>query len=166
MMASLQLNNRLCVFDADYKVAAETAMLAGRQQWLKTTVPTLVDVAHNAQSVRLLSTYFDTHPVKGKIHVIFSALQGRDLCSLIEPMQHLVDRWYLSLLDDKRGAHAALITQAYVDVTKQAALPVFDDPVVAYQAAVNAAKEDDVIVVYGSFVLVSAVMHAYLNREI
>tara|TARA_R110002126_G_scaffold273866_1_gene418586 strand:+ start:108375 stop:109649 length:1275 start_codon:yes stop_codon:yes gene_type:complete len=166
MMASLQLNNRLYVCDTDYKVAAETAMLAGRQQWLKTSVPTLVDVAHNAQSVRLLSNYFDKHPVKGKIHVIFSALQGRDLCSLIEPMQHLVERWYLSLLNDKRGADAALLTQAYIDATKQALLPVFDDPVVAYQAAVNAAKENDVIVVYGSFVLVSAVMHAYLNREI
>lgn len=166
MMASLILQERLLVRDADYKVAAKTAILAGRQQWLKTSVPILVDVAHNAQSVSLLAQYFKSHPAKGKIHVIFSGLQGRDLCSLIEPMQHLVHTWYLSLLDDTRGATAALLNQAYTDITKLVELPVFDNPVAAYQAAVNDANEDDVIVVYGSFVLVSAVMHAYLNGEI
>lgn len=166
MMASIKLHDRLFVSDANYEIAAENATLEGRQQWLKTPVPTFVDVAHNAQSVSLLAKYFKTHPVKGKIHAVFSGLQGRDLCGLIEPMQHLVDKWYLSALDDKRGASAALLEQAYIDVTKQKALPVFDAPVAAYQAAVNTAKKDDIIVVYGSFVLVSAVMHAYLNGEI
>jgi dihydrofolate synthase / folylpolyglutamate synthase len=166
MMASLQLQNRLFVSDAHYKIAAETTTLAGRQQWLKTSIPTFVDVAHNAQSVNLLSKYFKTYPINGKIHAVFSGLQGRDLCGLIEPMQHLVHTWYLSLLDDKRGADAMLLQHAYTHATAQVAPSVFDDPLTAYQTAVNTAKEGDVIVVYGSFVLVSAVMHAYLNEEI
>jgi len=166
MMASLKLQDRLFVSHAHYQTAAETVTLAGRQQWIKTTVPTLVDVAHNAQSVNLLSEYFKTHPIDGKIHAIFSGLQGRDLCSLMEPMQHLVHTWYLSLLDDKRGAVATLLKHAHTHVTAQVTSLVFDDPLTAYQTAVNAAKEGDVIVVYGSFVLVSAVMHAYLNEEI
>ena len=166
MMASLKLQDRLFVSDAHYKTAAKTTTLAGRQQWLKTSVPTLVDVAHNAQSVNLLSKYFKTHPIDGNIHVVFSGLQGRDLCGLMEPMQHLVHTWYLTLLDDKRGADATLLKDAHTRVTSQMVSSVFDAPLAAYQTAVDAAKEGDVIVVYGSFVLVSAIMHAYLNEEI
>lgn len=166
MMASLQLQDRLFVSDDHYKIAAETTTLAGRQQWLKTSVPTLVDVAHNAQSVNLLSEYFKSYPINGKIHAVFSGLQGRDFCGLIKPMQHLVHTWYLSLLDDKRGADATLLQHAYTDVTAQVAPVVFDDPLTAYQTAVNSAEEGDIIVVYGSFILVSAVMQAYLNKRI
>jgi len=166
IMASLKLQDRLFVSEAHYKVAAETTILAGRQQWLKTAVPTLVDVSHNAQSVSLLAENIKSSPIKGRVHAVFSGLQGKDLCGLIEPMQSVVNTWYLSLLDDKRGAEAALLKAAHTRVTRQLVTSVFDEPLVAYQTAVAAAKEGDVIVVYGSFVLVSAVMHAYLNEEI
>jgi len=166
MMASIKLQDRLFVSDTHYKIAAETTTLAGRQQWLKTSVPTLVDVAHNAQSVNLLSEYFKTLPVKGKVHALFSGLQGRDLCGLMKPMQPWVDTWYLSLLDDKRGVNATVLKDAYTRLTAQEALSIFDDPLTAYQAAANVAQEGDIIVVYGSFVLVSAVMHAHLKKEI
>lgn len=166
MMASLKLQNKLFVHDVHYKKAAEAVTIAGRQQWLRTKIPTLLDVAHNAQSVNLLSKNFKNNPIDGKIHAIFSGLRGRDLCSLMEPMQHWVNTWYLSLLEDKRGADEALLKHAYTQITNQVAPSVFDTPLAAYKAAVNAAKEGDVIVVYGSFVLVGAIMHAYFNEEI
>lgn len=166
MMASFKLQDRLCVKDVQYKIAAEKAVLQGRQQWLNTKVPTLVDVAHNSQSVRLLAELLKSHVIEGDIHVVFSGLQGKDLCGLIEPMQHLAHTWYLSCLDDKRGVNATLLKAAHTRATGQLETSVFDDPLRAYQTAVTTAKAGDVIVVYGSFILVSAVMHAYLNEEI
>lgn len=166
IMASLTLQDRLFIDDEHYAIAAKTTSVVGRQQWLKTKVPTLVDVAHNVQSVTLLSNYFRSYPISGKIHAVFSGLKGRDLSSLIKPMHNLVHSWYLTLLDDRRAADAALLQHAYSYATDRVPPSVFDDPWRAYQAAVHAAKEGDVIVVYGSFVLVGAIMHAYLNEEI
>ncbi|NCT56602.1 MAG: bifunctional folylpolyglutamate synthase/dihydrofolate synthase [Legionella sp.] len=166
MMASLTLQNRLFVPDEAYQKAAKTITLSGRQEWLKTRVPTLVDVSHNPQSIHLLAEYVKSHAIQGKVHAVFSGLQGRVLSSLIEPMKHVVDIWYLSLLDDKRGVSKTHLKQAYTDVMNQEALPVFNTPLAAYQAAVFEAQPGDVIIVYGSFVLVSAIMHAYLNEEI
>lgn len=169
MVASLKLRDRVFVPEEAYKHAAETLMISGRLEWLKTKVPTLVDVAHNKQSVQRLANYVKTHETherQGKIHVIFSCLKGRELATLIEPMEHVVDTWYLSLLDDKRGVTKEHLMQVYVDVMHREALPVFDNPLAAYRAAALEAEQGDVIIVYGSFVLVSAVMHAYLDEEI
>ncbi|MDF1828064.1 MAG: bifunctional folylpolyglutamate synthase/dihydrofolate synthase [Legionellaceae bacterium] len=167
MMASLTLQNRLFVPDEAYQKAAESIMLSGRQEWLNTAVPTLVDVAHNPQSIDLLAEYVKSQTIQGKVHAIFSGLNTRELASLIEPMKYVVDTWYLSLLEDKRGASKSHLKQAYTNVMNQEVLlPVFDTPLAAYQAAVLEAQPGDVIIVYGSFVLVSVIMHAYLNEEI
>ena len=41
---------------------------------------------------------------------------------------------------------------------------MFDDPTTAFTAAIDAAKPGDIIVVYGSFFLVSAIMHAHVHQ--
>ncbi len=164
IVASLKLQARLPVSESDYTRAANTAFIAGRMQWLNTDVPTLVDVSHNSQSVKLLATSLKENPPKGEIHVIFSGLQDKTLYALIEPMRAYGNKWYLTGLNSARAASLDALKEAFTRVMDQQPSAVFDEPLKAYTAAVNAVKPGDVIVVYGSFLLVSAVMLAHPHK--
>ncbi|MCH9756041.1 MAG: bifunctional folylpolyglutamate synthase/dihydrofolate synthase [Gammaproteobacteria bacterium] len=164
LMASLRLKNVLPVSLSHYESAAKYASISGRQQWLNTTTPTLVDVAHNAQSVKLLADFIKNHPIQGQIHAVFSGLQNKTLYDLIEPMRAYVDKWYITSLESTRGATLSSLKTAYMRVMNKQPLAVFNEPLTAYTAAVNAVKPGDIIIVYGSFLLVSAVMLAHLRK--
>jgi dihydrofolate synthase / folylpolyglutamate synthase len=159
MMASLKLQAIVPVSESDYQKAAKTAKISGRQQWLNTPIPTLVDVAHNPQSVKLLADFICNQPITGKIHAIFSGLQDKILYDLVAPMRAYVDTWYLTEINHARGATKASLKTASVRAT------IFNEPLLAYTAAESAAKPGDVIVVYGSFLLVSAVIRAHIHKE-
>ena len=164
IMASLKLHDTLPVSESDYCHAAKAVTILGRQQWLNTTIPTLVDVAHNPQSVKLLADKLRNNPVDGEVHAIFSGLQDKTLYALIEPMRAYVSKWYLTSLNSARGATVASLETDFSRVMNKQPLAVFNEPLTAYTAAVNAVKPGDVIVVYGSFLLVSAVMLAHLYK--
>lgn len=164
VMASLKLRAVLPVSDSDYQHAAESVTILGRQQWLSVPVPTLVDVAHNEQSVKFLADYLKKNPIQGKIHAVFSGLEDKILYDLMLPMRAYVNQWYLTVLDSARGASSSSLQSAYVHVMNEQPVAVFEEPLKAYTAALNAVKPGDVIVVYGSFLLVSAVMLAHLRK--
>jgi dihydrofolate synthase / folylpolyglutamate synthase len=164
IMASLKLQTRLPVDALNYEQAAENAFIAGRQQWLSTPIPTLVDVAHNAQSVNLLANFVASQPIHGKIHAVFSGLQDKTLYDLIAPMRAYVNTWYLTTVNHARSATPSSLKKAYMRAISQRPIAVFNAPNTAYAAALNAAKPGDVIVIYGSFLLVSAVMLTHLHK--
>jgi dihydrofolate synthase / folylpolyglutamate synthase len=163
-MATYELRQALPVLTQHYAHAAKQVMIAGRQQWLNTPVPIIVDVAHNPQAVSLLAMKLKKHAIKGRVHAIFSGLNDKNLDGLMEPMRALVDVWYLTCLDGERGTDASRLKLTYERVMKQPASGVFEEPKKAYLAATCAAKLGDVIIVYGSFLLVSALMLTCLNK--
>lgn len=70
-----------------------------------------------------------------------------------------VDFWYLATLQGKRAASQSLLLGAFYAETGSTA-DCFSDPVMAYTAAMRKANPGDIIVIYGSFLTVSAVMVA------
>ena len=77
-------------------------------------------------------------------------------------MQPYVDVWYPAVLSGKRAASKELLLSVFA--TEHCPMAsCFNDPVSAYHAAVRGAQRDDLIVVYGSFLTVSAIME-FLNR--
>lgn len=165
MMASIKLQAKLPVHHHAYEIAALSVAIPARQQWLTgTRTPTLIDIAHNPESVRLLADYLKAHPKTGQIHAVFSGLQDKSLSGLIEPMQPYVDVWYLTCINSPRGATEVALKQACHGALNQTPQMVFNHPNMAYNAAMSAAKPDDIIVVYGSFLLISAIFFAHLSQ--
>jgi dihydrofolate synthase/folylpolyglutamate synthase len=142
--------------------AMRTVQLFGRQQVVESSITTIFDVAHNPQAVTLLADFIHRYQPKGKVHAVFSGLKDKDLCGLIKPMQPYVDVWYPAVLSGKRAASAELLESVFA--TQHCPMAsCFNDPVSAYHAAVRDAQQGDLIVVYGSFLTVSAIMEI-LNR--
>jgi dihydrofolate synthase / folylpolyglutamate synthase len=163
IMASDALRARLPVTHLQWANAMQRVKILGRQQVFSGNVSTLVDVAHNPQSVELLAQWIKTKRPLGKIHAVFSALKDKDLPGLIKPMQDVVDDWYIAGLEGPRAAPEALLLAA-VHAESSAQIQCFCDPVSAYVAAMQQAMPGDFVVVYGSFLTASAVL-AFKKQE-
>ena len=159
VIASDCLLDKLGVNNAQLALAMQAMTLAGRQQVVRETATTVFDVAHNPQSVLLLAEFIRGYEPRGKVHAVFSGLKDKDLCGLIRPMCSCVDFWYIAPLPGKRAASESMLREAFL-VETSSAVPCFSNPVMAYRAAVQKASPGDLIVVYGSFLMVSAVMAA------
>ncbi len=156
-IASTCLQRSLPVTWPQVAKAMQTVSIAGRQQVLGGDMKTIYDVAHNPQAVSLLAEFIQQYKPKRMVHAVFSALKDKDLCGLITPMLSSVDCWYPAVLTGKRAASESLLLAAF-RATGCLIPTCFDNPVMAYDAALNGAKPGDLIVVYGSFLTVSAIM--------
>jgi len=164
VIASDALLDKLSVNDAQLGLAMRAVTMQGRQQVVREAVTTVFDVAHNPQAVSLLAEFIKGYQPRGKVHAVFSGLKDKDLCGLIRPMYSCVDFWYLATLAGKRAASESMLQAAFL-AEKGFTAPCFSNPVMAYREAMQQAKPGDLIVVYGSFLMVSAVMAAKQTRQ-
>ena len=133
-----------------------------RQQIIEGHVKTIYDVAHNAQSVDALAEFIANLQCN-KVRAVFSAMHDKDLRRLIRPMHEHVDVWYPAIMQTKRAANEALLRAAFHAEIGDINLD-FHAPVDAYNAALQDCEHNDIIVVYGSFVIVGAIM-AYCEQS-
>lgn len=156
VIASLLLKENLPLNHHHCQQALNTAFISGRLQFIHSKVNTLVDVAHNPQAANYLAQFIKNYRPKSKIYAVFSALADKDLPGLIEPLLEQVDYWIPALLSAKRAASREQLAQAFGLFKLN---PIcYDSPLLAYKEALTLAKPDDIILVYGSFYTVAAIM--------
>jgi len=132
--------------------------ICGRLQVQGDKVRTLLDVSHNPQAVLLLRDFIKELKPAGRIHAVFSGLKDKDLCGLINPLKSLVNFWYPAVLSGKRSSSQSLLMGAFSKENCKVSI-CYSDPTEAYYAALKAAIDGDLIVVYGSFFMVSAIIN-------
>ncbi|MCX7116575.1 MAG: bifunctional folylpolyglutamate synthase/dihydrofolate synthase [Legionellales bacterium] len=157
VMAVLCLLPSLPVSMGKIAEAFMSVALLGRQQVIGSEIKTIFDVAHNPQAVQLLANFVQNHERKGRIFAVFSGLQDKDLCGLIKPMKKWVDFWYPCLLTGKRAASESILLSA-IHAENCHTSSCFSSPWVAYQEVLQKIKPKDLIVVYGSFLTVGAIL--------
>lgn len=157
IIASDLLRGVLPVTHIQWDEAMRSVTLKGRQQVFPGPVTKVFDVAHNPQAALLLSEFIQGIQGCGKVHAVFSGLKDKDLCGLIRPLVGCVDFWYLATLKGKRAASEAQL-QSALQAETGAAAPCFSRPEDAFHMAQCKVNPGDLIVVYGSFLMISAVM--------
>lgn len=157
-IASECLQTKLPVTQQAYCQAMQKVKISGRQEVVEHKgVRTVFDVAHNVQSVQLLADKLSQYTGKGTVHAVFSCLADKDLLGLIRPMKACVSSWYVSLLEGNRALNESILRTAFKQELNIEPI-CYNTPLVAYQAAYEAAKSGDTIVVYGSFRIVGPIM--------
>jgi len=160
VVATERLQSRLPVKPESWTKAMQSVWIRGRRQWITSEPVTLLfDVAHNPQATRLLAQTLLQYQPQGKVHAVFSALQNKDICGLIRPLSKIINQWYLTSLTGKRATSLADLQELFANVFAYRPL-CYAEPKQAYAAAVAKALPGDIIVVFGSFLLVEAVMKA------
>lgn len=159
IVATQCLANRLPISSEILRNSFKKIKIAGRQQIIYDTMCIVLDVSHNPQSVNLLSERMKSliHPdFKGKVHAVFSGLKDKAINGLIEPMLPWIDHWYTAVLESKRAASIEMLKETF---HVNGIIPMTCDSITeAYQAAKKSASLGDVIVVYGSFLVVSPII--------
>ncbi|MFK5947209.1 MAG: bifunctional tetrahydrofolate synthase/dihydrofolate synthase [Methylococcales bacterium] len=155
LMAVTEMDELLPVSEQSIYYGLEHIELQGRFQIIKGKIPVLLDVAHNPQAVTALLKYLESDFPEQKIHAVFAMMKDKDIVGVINIIKPVITDWFLSPLSNPRAAHESLM-QTHFQACQLTDVNVgFKDFSEAFNAAEKTAKQGDLIVVFGSFFLVS-----------
>lgn len=138
--------------------ALKRVSLPGRLQRFEGPPDWVLDVAHNAAAAARLAVLLQSMAPSGCIRCLFAILRRKDLDAVVTPLLALVDEWYLIELDEPEAMAAASVAARLQDCdVRIAAIGSAHEMVARVQREAGA---QDLIIAYGSFRLVAAVMHA------
>ena len=159
MMAFAALAERLTFSftKAGARNAIEHCQIQGRQQWLKRSDHTLLlDVAHNPAACSALAESIAAANPSGRIHAVCSFLKDKNIEDCLKPLAPHVAHWSFAPIDDERGAS----TKRLLEAAEKCHLSSHDceeSLAIACQKAVNSLQKGDILVVFGSFHVLSEV---------
>lgn len=157
LQAIYLLKDRLPVPREAIQKGLMNVALPGRFQCIPGKVKTILDVAHNPASAQLLANNLKTLGYSGRVFAVMSMLGTKDIMEILRPLMPLVEHWFIAELPVERKASITVLTQSLKSLSVKVYTPCFSI-VEAYQAALNKASPNDVIVVFGSFHTVSAML--------
>ncbi|MGP9802221.1 bifunctional tetrahydrofolate synthase/dihydrofolate synthase [Rheinheimera sp. NSM] len=138
--------------------------LPGRMQWLQQQPAIIVDVAHNPQSARYLAQQLRRlKPRFGRVLALSGMLKDKDIQQTLLPLTTLFDQWHLVSLGGARGAGARQLAEQLPQGTANVVL--HEDVLSAYQAVSARLQPDELLVVFGSFFTVSAVLAGHQEAK-
>ena len=114
----------------------------------------VIDVAHNADSARVLCETIAAMSVQGNVITIIGVLGGKDLEAMIAALQPVVDRWIACTADSDKAVPAievASLIARHLDQPCRVGATVSE----ALESVQVGAQSSDLIVVTGSFLSVA-----------
>jgi dihydrofolate synthase/folylpolyglutamate synthase len=156
IFATQCLANRLPVSESSLKMALKNVKLTGRFQLIEGENPVLLDVGHNPQAVQTLVDYLNEHFPNRRIHAIFSIMKDKDIAGILTLMKPLVSEWFFAPLpQNPRAVTESVMCKMFEQCQISAVNLGFSGFSQAFAAAKKHAQIGDLILVFGSFFLVS-----------
>ena len=138
-----------------FRKGIKQASLQGRFQYVEDDIPIFLDVAHNPQAVNALKQYLQTEFAEKRIQAVFSMMRDKDIKGVVDIMKPVVDEWFVSPLKNPRTASEAVLREVFKQCSVVKVSFDFADFSETLAAARNNAEKNDLILVFGSFFLVS-----------
>jgi len=143
-----------------------TLKLAGRYEVLGSRPMVVADVGHNPHAAKWLAARLGRQGTSsGRIIAVYAALADKDVEGVASAMASVVDEWHLAGLDVHRGLSGDDLAGRIGGILRQ---PVASTSVVVAEAlgrAVDSARPEDTVVVFGSFYTVAAARTA-LGKDV
>lgn len=141
------------------------AHLPGRFQCIERNgVEIIFDVAHNPQAAQWLAQRLRQLPPKRTL-AVFEIMQDKDVEGVVSAVSTQIDAWYVGELpDNPRAASTAnlvALLREYAPDQVYASAAINE----AFAAAIDVARVDDRVVVFGSFFTVAAVMNSLASKS-
>lgn len=158
VMACLCLRRRLDCADQAIAAGLAQTRLTGRQQFIPGEPSLLLDVAHNPQAVERLRRALIQYSGEGKVNAVFGLLKGKDETAIVSLLTELVDEWHLTDLPGSRGRSAADLADALKASGVADGVSTYGDVEDAFAGAMASAGPGDLVIIFGSFLVVGKVM--------
>lgn len=173
-LAALEaLGDRLAVPQNAVRQGLIQAALPGRFQILPGQPTVVLDVAHNPHAAAVLEKNISNMGFAPYTYAVFGMLADKDVEGVVAALGQRIDGWFCAGLTGTRGlsetALAARLKASLVPSEDPKETPpfieTFTSPVLAYTEALARANANDRIVVFGSFLTVSAVLQHTQRRR-
>ena len=155
LQALWRLADRLPVSEAAIRKGLSEVSLPGRYQYFPGPVPVLLDVAHNPQSVRALAAHLRRHFPDCRVRAVFSVMRDKDVEAMVDTLREVIGCWYLAPLQMTRAASPDELQEILHNVGIKDVISGFCSAKTACDAARADAQPGDLVLVFGSFFLVS-----------
>ena len=158
-LAALEaVRERLPVSEAAIRQGLRAAQVPGRFQRIARTPEVILDVAHNPEAARALAATLREQPVTGRTLAVVGMLADKDAAGVFAALSDEVDAWWTCTPASPRAQDAAALAATLRAQAGAASVSVQPDVNAALAEARSAAREDDRILVFGSFYTVAAVL--------
>ena len=155
------LAKSLPVSDEAIRAGLKNSRLLGRFQLINDKIPVLLDVGHNPEAVKTLLDYLTMAFPGKRIHAVFSMMKDKDIAAVLEIMNPVVYDWFFAPLANPRAATESLMREIFSHSSVTRASFGYSGFAEAYAAARNQAQENDLLLVFGSFFLVSDCLNEF-----
>jgi dihydrofolate synthase / folylpolyglutamate synthase len=155
IMATVLITDKLPVEEQSIRAGLQNVQLPGRFQLLEGDIPVLLDVGHNPEAVRTLVAYLAEHFPNRRIHAIFSMMKDKDIAEVLKIMNPVVYDWFFAPLTNLRAATETLMREIFSQQAMDNVSFGYTGFVDAFETAKKQAGADDLLLVFGSFFLVS-----------
>lgn len=163
IMASSILQDRLPISTHNLQCGMQRIKLLARQQLIHhDSMQIVIDVAHNPHAVTSLAEHLKQLNIQGNVHAIFSGLAEKDLSGMVSPLLNIVDHWYPTSINSRRAASFKEVCKALANTKiTSAKIHAFAEPRAAYQQVMQWYNTGDLVLIYGSFLLVGVIMENF-----
>ncbi|MEC7306598.1 bifunctional tetrahydrofolate synthase/dihydrofolate synthase [Vibrio crassostreae] len=151
--------SELSISDVNVVNGMKNAQLPGRMQQISEQPVIVLDVAHNPHSAEYFAQQVTKKYAGKNLHVVVAMLHDKDIPATLEVLAPIATHWYPASLQGPRAATVAELCQSLPDSVEQ-----HSNPVAAFEAALAAAKGDDVVLVVGSFHTVGEVLEHWQKK--
>lgn len=163
VLAALEaLRERLPVSAQAVRQGLATVELPGRFQVLPGRPTIVLDVGHNPHAAAHLVQNLDSQGFFPYTYAVFGMLRDKDIAAVIGKLAGHIDHWFVCDLPGPRGTRAQEVARRLAEAGITAGadhrVECFETPARACAAAAESAGENDRIVVFGSFLMVSDVL--------
>ncbi|RIZ65631.1 MAG: bifunctional tetrahydrofolate synthase/dihydrofolate synthase [Methylococcales bacterium] len=166
ILAVQLLAKKLAVTDESIRIGLKNTQLLGRFQLINDKIPVLLDVGHNPEAVKTLLEYLVmTFPGK-RIHAVFSMMKDKDIATVLEIMHPVVSDWFFAPLKNPRAATEVMMREFFSRSSVKQVSFGYTGFAEAFNAAKNQAQQDDLLLVFGSFFLISDCLNEFEKSEL
>jgi len=136
----------------------ENTTMPGRQQTISDSPLVVVDVAHNPQATTAMQEWLNRYNVS-QMRVVVGMLKDKSIAETLAPLSQLNAQWYVASTEGARGCEADVLTSALESAAVPAsAISRFNGVAPAYESALKHCENNELVLVFGSFITVAAVM--------
>ena len=155
----VSLMDKLPVTLADIEKGLTTVRITARFEKVQSDPTVILDVGHNPHAACVLAQNIRDVKTQGKVIAVFGMLADKDMIDVVKIMSEVIDEWFITGLPGPRGASVDGLHKVMLEAgVKEDKITQCEGVKEAFNLAKRQASIIDTIIVFGSFVTVTAAL--------
>jgi dihydrofolate synthase/folylpolyglutamate synthase len=160
--AAMQLRDRFVIPDDDIRRGISEVRWPGRLDVVQTHPLVVLDGAHNVDGVTALVNELPNIVGGRDVHLLFGVMRDKRWQPMVEALGPHVAHVTVAAALPPRGEDPVVLAQSFARYCR---VSIASSPLQGLEALLNAASEDDALLVAGSLFLVGEVFPYFLSRQ-